>query len=103
MVKSAFDLYRWDLLKQLGYERMPKTLAEEEKMWDTISTQMISGYSPTKPPPEYGDTQDSAKDTAPATTSMGDGEAPLVDLRIATHKLLLIYRAPERGSKGDSS
>jgi uncharacterized repeat protein (TIGR01451 family) len=45
-VKGAFDLYRWDLLKQLGYKRVPATMAEERSLWDDISLQMIYGDSP---------------------------------------------------------
>jgi len=40
-VKGAFDLYRNDLLKQLGYDRLPSTLKEEKNLWDLISLRMI--------------------------------------------------------------
>lgn len=46
-VKSAFDLYRWDLLKQMGYERTPTTVADEQTLWSNISTFLIYG-----PPPQ---------------------------------------------------
>jgi uncharacterized repeat protein (TIGR01451 family) len=45
-VKSAFDLYRNELLKQLGYDRLPPTLKEERDLWDAISLQMIYGDAP---------------------------------------------------------
>jgi uncharacterized repeat protein (TIGR01451 family) len=45
-IKTAFDLYRAELLKQLGYERVPKTLKEERSLWDSISLQMIYGDPP---------------------------------------------------------
>ncbi len=43
MVKGAFDLYRNDLLEQLGYKKNPATKAEERELWDNISLQMIYG------------------------------------------------------------
>lgn len=46
MIRGAFDLYRWDLLKQLGYRRVPATMAEERELWDNISVRMIVGDSP---------------------------------------------------------
>jgi uncharacterized repeat protein (TIGR01451 family) len=46
MVKSAFDLYRGDLLKQLGYDRPNLTSRQERRLWDAISNQMIFGESP---------------------------------------------------------
>ncbi len=60
-VKSAFDLYRWDLLKKLGYADPPDDPAEERTLWEQISTRMIYGnppepaallpYTPHDPPP----------------------------------------------------
>jgi hypothetical protein len=52
-VKGAFDLYRWDLLKQLGYSRLPQTVAEERALWFNISQRMIYGDSYMIPPAEY--------------------------------------------------
>jgi hypothetical protein len=52
-VKAAFDLYRWDLLKQLGYSRLPQTAAEEKDLWFNISQRMSYGDTPLVPPPEY--------------------------------------------------
>jgi uncharacterized repeat protein (TIGR01451 family) len=40
LVKGAFDLYRRDLLKQLGYNFLPMG---EHELWDKISRQMIYG------------------------------------------------------------
>jgi hypothetical protein len=45
-VKGAFDLYRGDLLKQLGYERAGLTLREERYLWDSISGELLYGDSP---------------------------------------------------------
>ncbi len=45
-VRSAFDLYRWELLSQLGYSRRPKTGEEEGDLWRGISWRTAYGYSP---------------------------------------------------------
>ena len=45
-VKSAFDLFRWDLLKQLGYQRATLSVEEEQKLWREISQRMIYGNPP---------------------------------------------------------
>lgn len=55
MVKGAYDLYRWDLLKQLGYKYAPETMEHERKLWGEISDQMLYGDSPGGPrPSSYG-------------------------------------------------
>jgi uncharacterized repeat protein (TIGR01451 family) len=41
MYKGAFDLYRGDLLKQLGYEQVPRSMEEERILWEPISRQMV--------------------------------------------------------------
>ncbi|HEV2885116.1 MAG TPA: hypothetical protein VGW36_09675 [Pyrinomonadaceae bacterium] len=46
-VRGAFDLYRKDLLTQLGYELKVTTRVEERILWDQISKQMIYGDHPT--------------------------------------------------------
>jgi hypothetical protein len=46
MFKSAFDLYRWELLKQLGYKRVPASMAEERALWGGIYRQMMYGDPP---------------------------------------------------------
>lgn len=55
MVKGAFDLYRGDLLKQLGFEQKPKTKKAECALWKKISQQMIYGDSPDGPRTDYTD------------------------------------------------
>ena len=40
-VRSAFDLYRLDLLKSLGYEQQPSTNEEERKLWQKINHQFL--------------------------------------------------------------
>lgn len=46
MFRGAFDLYRWDLLKQFGYKQVPTNMAEERAIWGTISRQVIYGDPP---------------------------------------------------------
>ena len=55
-VKGAFDLYRKDLLAQLGYDLKLETRSEEREVWDSISLQMIYGDQPDGPrtPPYTG-------------------------------------------------
>jgi Domain of unknown function DUF11 len=53
MVKGAFDLYRWDLFKQLGYQQIPKTRRAERDLWDRISLQMVYGDRPEGPRLDY--------------------------------------------------
>lgn len=53
MVRGAFDLYRWELLKQLGYTRMPESLKEERALWFNISHQMVFGEHPLVAPAKY--------------------------------------------------
>jgi hypothetical protein len=55
MVKSSFDLFRWDLLKKLGYKQEPKSRPEERKLWADISRQMIYGDRYDKKFRDYGD------------------------------------------------
>ena len=45
-IKGAFDLYRLELLAQLGYTVKPVTRKEEWALWDNISIQMIYGDHP---------------------------------------------------------
>lgn len=42
-VKSGFDLYRFDLMKQLGFTTLPKTISEERQRWSEISGQILYG------------------------------------------------------------
>jgi hypothetical protein len=39
-VRAAFDLYRLDLLKALGYQQKPLTYQEERALWSKISSQI---------------------------------------------------------------
>lgn len=49
-VKSAFDLFRWDLLEKLGYAPAPTDAATERELWEQISTRMIYGNPPADRP-----------------------------------------------------
>jgi hypothetical protein len=53
LVKSAFDLFRWDLLKQLGFKRVPLTMAEERAVWNDIYQQLLYGDTPSTPLADY--------------------------------------------------
>ena len=86
-VKSAFDLYRWDLLESLGYEQKPKTPGSERDLWKKISVQMIYGdhpqrgahidYAQSKPPtPPFA-----ASSSADITLSLSRGIIQLEDPR----------------------
>ena len=55
-IKGAFDLYRNDLLAQLGFNAKPGTRTEERELWDNISLQMIYSDHPDGPlAPRYTD------------------------------------------------
>ena len=55
IVKSTFDLYRWDLLKQLGHSQKPRTRDAERKIWTAISRQIIYRGIQGSLPPSYED------------------------------------------------
>jgi hypothetical protein len=40
-VKAAFDLYRLELLKALGYQQQPVSYVEEVALWSKISAQLL--------------------------------------------------------------
>jgi uncharacterized repeat protein (TIGR01451 family) len=42
-VRTSFDLYRRDLLKQLGYVGVPESLEEERRLWSNIGERMAYG------------------------------------------------------------
>jgi hypothetical protein len=54
-VKSAFDLYRFELLKTLGYQQLqPLTFFEEKALWQRLSVQLLYADSREKPLPYKG-------------------------------------------------
>lgn len=68
--KGAFDLYRRDVLKQLGYARVPRTLAEERALWGDVYQQLLYGDTPTTPLADYGEAPASASaQTSPPGSS----------------------------------
>lgn len=46
LIRAAFDLYRLDLLKKLGYTQVPRDVYEERKLWSNISKRMLFGDPP---------------------------------------------------------
>ncbi|HSH80964.1 MAG TPA: hypothetical protein VLA19_20725 [Herpetosiphonaceae bacterium] len=53
LVRAAFDLYRRDLLKQLGFAHVPTLAAEERALWRRISERLVYGEMPASPMVEY--------------------------------------------------
>jgi hypothetical protein len=53
LFKGAFDLYRWELLKQLGYKQVPANMTEERALWGSIYRQIMYGDPPASRLPEY--------------------------------------------------
>lgn len=45
-VRTLFDLYRWDLLKKLGYQQNPSDRRSERKVWDALTKQFLYGDPP---------------------------------------------------------
>jgi hypothetical protein len=52
-VKAAYDLYRWELLEQLGYKQKPVTRADEVWLWQNITKRLIYGKPPGKSDMDY--------------------------------------------------
>lgn len=67
MVKGAFDLYRWELLKQMGYAQTPTNKTDERQLWEAIYFEMAFGDSTHGPRIAYKD-----KPTPAATFAQGD-------------------------------
>lgn len=95
MVKSAFDLYRWKLLSQLGYNQQLSTRFAERELWKEISRQTIYGDSFKKIAPlDYVD------QTSPALPFVVKAEPSELQLEISrgvqlvahTNKLKIVLR-----------
>ena len=93
LVKSAFDLYRWDLLKKLGYEQRPKERKGERRLWTEISRQTTFGdrfdnrlLDYTEPPEAYPSVKSSsAKARFEITRGVkagSNGDSLVVHLRV---------------------
>ncbi len=53
LVRAAFDIYRWDVLKDLGYAQKPATMDEERELWNDISRQLAYGDALDGTKPRY--------------------------------------------------
>lgn len=77
MVRGAFDLYRWDLLKQLGYNSAPETPEAERELWQNISKRIIYGDHHEFVVAAYATNSLSARVTPPKVTlSLWRGAGP---------------------------
>ena len=52
-VRGAFDLYRLDLLKQIGYQGLPHNREEEKAVWKAITQKTVFPDMPREPQPSY--------------------------------------------------
>ncbi|HJQ35556.1 MAG TPA: hypothetical protein VKB93_00310 [Thermoanaerobaculia bacterium] len=43
LVRASFDLYRWDVLRDLGFTSKPASMFEERALWNEISRQLAFG------------------------------------------------------------
>lgn len=82
LVKGAFDLYRWDLLKALGPWKQPASPQEERDLWDKISNLIIYSDLTTWPPPDYQPSK------PPVSVEATQAAAPLTVTRGARRGLL---------------
>ena len=93
-VKSAFDLYRWKLLSQLGYKQQLTTRSAERDLWKEISRQTIYGESFVKKSPlDYTD----PSPVSPSVAHAGPSTLPLeisrgVQLAEQTNKFKIFLR-----------
>ncbi len=62
-IKAAFDLFRYDLLRQMGV-RIPKDWGQERHLWENLSQSLIYWYKPDWPrnEPEPEPESDKSKD-----------------------------------------
>jgi hypothetical protein len=74
LVRGAFDLYRGDLLKKLGYQQTPATAAEERKLWRLISSRLMAG----DPPPGRGTLAPYVAKSSPPTSCRCSPDVDLV-------------------------
>lgn len=82
MVRAAFDLYRVQLLKQLGYTQTVKTVKEERKLWGDISRRLIYGDPPDGAAALPGYAADESK--TPATFAVSEPKLALEIIRGVT-------------------
>ena len=93
MVTSAFDLYRGDLLKSLGHQTTPTTIAEEKALWQGISFWVQRDdspfasdqrYGPASPPAVYAEPASPPEQAATLQLHRGVGD-PRVDGTVLVH------------------
>jgi hypothetical protein len=53
MIRGAFDLYRFELLKKFGYTETPADQSDERRVWHRITQELLYGLDPGKPPALY--------------------------------------------------
>jgi hypothetical protein len=103
-VKSAFDLYRWKLLSQLGYKQELTTRFAERELWKEISRQTIYGDSfVRKAPLDYVDEKPIATPT-PSAAHGGPADLQLeiargVELTDQTDKLKIVLQIKNNDAK----
>ncbi len=68
LIKSAFDLYRGDLLDKLGYEH-PKTLSDEIKLWDNLCKLIYRGGVEDESILRYRDASSNQEKPTPPSTN----------------------------------
>lgn len=80
-VKGVFDLYRWDLLKQLGYTQKPTDRNAERELWTEISQQIF-----------YGDPLQGKPWPYTETRKILSGSPPDVELQLLSGTTDLVFR-----------
>jgi hypothetical protein len=91
MVRGAFDLYRWDLLEQLGYRYVPATMVEERILWNDIVQQITYGDSPAIPLAEYTSRSSYARSPFPRSVELelARGVSRSIDSKVLKVTLLV--------------
>ena len=83
LVKGAFDLYRWDLLKQMGYAQTPTNKTDERKVWQEIYYEMAFSDSSKGPRIDYEAEGKPAKTRAQGKIKSGQGEPETTTLLVS--------------------
>ena len=87
MVRGAFDLFRLDLLRKLGFAQLPATVRDERRLWRLLSQQIIFGDTRRVrvPPFAAGSTFPEAEPSWLALTVNRSVEVPSADGRQRVH------------------
>jgi hypothetical protein len=99
VLRASYDLYRFDLLKQLGYHQVPATRHAERELWAAISRQITFGDNEGEEPGPY---------CAPRfeTTIKPDGLQVLVSSGVQAGRLpgeLLLFCKLENAEKSSAA